>query len=1775
MKKYATLFPALICLLLLCNVRNSSAQTALVKDIAAGTTGGLSGGSGFTIMGTNAFFVGYTAANNYELWKTDGTTAGTVMVKDINPGTGNSNPSNFTIVGATLYFLADNGTNGKELWKTDGTTAGTVMVKDINPGTSQGPYNYTYIVAMGTNVYFIATDGATGYELWKSDGTSGGTVMVKDIVAGSGTAFPGYTNYVAVIGSTLFFSASTSSTGYELWKTDGTSGGTVMVKDIYSGASTSNLQYFSVVGSTLFFTATEGTNGEELWKSDGSAGGTVMVKDIYPGASSSSTTYLYPFNGSLIFRANNGTNGHELWKSDGTSGGTSMITDIYSGSNDGYPANFFLFNSTLYFTATTSANGEELWKTDGSTAGTTMVKDINSGSSGSGCSLFTAAGSVFYFSAYTSANGTELWKSDGTTGGTAMVRDINTGTTSSGPTNLGYVNGTLFFNASAVRNGFNWGDEPWKTDGTSAGTLMVNDLNPLTGSSSPVNFFGLNGISLFAAGTPTTGQELYQITTGHYQKPYFTATDTILIANSGIANQNVTNFNDHTVNDPTSWSWSFTSGTPSTSTTQNPTNVTYSTAGSFAAGLTCTWAGGANATFNRPGYIDVYDIESVYYVPHTSTGNNGGFYISLVKVGLINNTTGTPNGTDFTHYTTPVTTFNRLNSYKMYLRAEISSTSYYNVWIDLNRDGAFTSAEKVAGPLGTNGSVVGIDSLTFTVPSGTYYGKTRMRVQLDDSYSSSNDPNSVSGNGETEDYDVTLAAPNGQPAAANFEANYTNVYTNTNINFTDLSGNNPTSWAWAFPGAGITSSTQQNPTNIYYTTPGTYNVSLTATNVIGANTATKTGYITVAAPPTYCTPTGTTNTGCYIYGFQLNTLNLGSSSGPYYVNNTYYVTDVDRGATYTVTVKSASSSFSNIKLWADYNRDGDFLDAGEQIGATQILSSYSQKTFTITIPSSAATGQTRIRLIYNNASVTMAPCMTGGDGQVMDASIYIKNAVAPVADFTASALNIPLGGTVNFFDLSDNDPTSWLWTFTGGTPASSTLKNPAYIQYNTAGCYQVVMKATNAVGNNTKTKTCYINVGAATVSPPVANFSASPTSITTGGSVNFTDLSTNTPTSWSWSFTGGTPSTSTSQNPSGITYPTAGCYQVTLTATNSAGSNQKIKTCYINVTAGSPTAPVANFSASSTNLTVGGSTNFTDLSTNSPTSWSWSFTGGTPSTSTAQNPSGITYSAAGCYQVTLTATNAAGSDPEVKTCYINVTTSTISYCAITTSATGTAEGDFIDGVTLGTINNVNTGSITGAFYNSYTSMSTNLTKSSSYTINIKSGTWPAGYPDYYAAWIDYNKDGDFADTGEKLGEFLSTAPSTTQGIAFTVPAAATTGSTRLRVRGVWATAAGIDPCLTYDYGETEDYSVNITSPGAAPVADFTSSATTIAPGGSVNFTDLSTNTPTSWSWAFTGGTPSTSTAQNPSGITYPTAGCYQVTLTATNASGSDPEVKTCYINVTSGTMGNSCDTLQNYQNSNTIVLYTNGSNGYVSGHNSFGDLAKADLFSTYTPGYLLKGAYMAFGRAKYSSTSKTINVRVWDDNGVSGAPGTVLATRAVAISSITPGAFVYVQFTSPVSVSGPFYLGIEFAYATGDTVALYSNSDGQTTPGTAWEKFNDGTWHAMSDGTATWGLNISHVIRPLLCSPATAAEELYSGLDFNVYPNPNAGEFTLEINSTETTPVTYTIINSVGKEIARKELKQAAGTSEQINLSDYASGIYYVILRNGDAITNKKIIIQK
>ncbi len=454
----------------------------------------------FVQVGENVVFVACDVAHGDELWVTDGTPEGTMVLMDIQPGSSTSETSVLTVWGDAVYFRADDGENGSELWKTDGTPAGTTMVADIRSGSdSSWPYD---LVAFGDALYFSADDGTTGRELWKTDGTAAGTTQVVDIRSGSsGSSL----NYLTPFNGQLYFTASDGVYGNELWSTDGTATGTSMVVDLRSGSGSSYPVELTVAGNILYFRANDGTSGEELWKTDG-LGSTSLVKDIRSGSLGSSPTWLTAAGETLFFRAFDGVNGSELWTSDGTEAGTAMVEDIWSGSDGSNPNTLTAADDMLYFAADDGVAGEELWVSDGTAAGTFMVLDIEPGSGSSFVYDLTVAGSTVYFSAYDDTHGFELWQTDGTASGTTVVSDIAPGSVSSWPINLEMVDGTLYFSATDAVDG----DGLWISDGTAAGTEMLRQVGGQTQDSEPQEFVTIGDTTYFMAYSPDYGEELWK-----------------------------------------------------------------------------------------------------------------------------------------------------------------------------------------------------------------------------------------------------------------------------------------------------------------------------------------------------------------------------------------------------------------------------------------------------------------------------------------------------------------------------------------------------------------------------------------------------------------------------------------------------------------------------------------------------------------------------------------------------------------------------------------------------------------------------------------------------------------------------------------------------------------------------------------------------------------------------------------------------------------------------------------------------------------------------------------------------------------------------------------------------------------------------------------------------------------------------------------------------------------------------------------------------------------
>ena len=427
-------------------------------------------------------FSASTQDGGQQLWITDGTSEGTTLLKDINPG-GSSHPSNFTPLGdGRVLFSAYDSVHGTELWITDGTSEGTTLLKDIYPGISSA--HPSSLIALGDGRAVIsAGDSAHGRELWITDGTAEGTVLLKDINPGSGSSSP--QNFTPLGDGRALFSAYDSAHGRELWITDGTSEGTGLLKDIYPGSSSSPRNFISLGDGHALFDAYDSTLGWSLWLTDGTPEGTVLLNDH--------TTWWYTLGGTslgdgrALFNAYDSTHGRELWITDGTAEGTVLLKDINPGSGSSSPQNFIsLGDGRALFRAFDSTHGWELWITDGTSEGTVLLKDISPGSSSSSPQNFTSLGDGrALFSAHDSTHGQELWITDGTAEGTVLLKDIHPGSSSSHPrdfTSLG--DGRALFRAFDSTHGW----EAWITDGTVEGTVLLKDINPGSGSSSPSGF---------------------------------------------------------------------------------------------------------------------------------------------------------------------------------------------------------------------------------------------------------------------------------------------------------------------------------------------------------------------------------------------------------------------------------------------------------------------------------------------------------------------------------------------------------------------------------------------------------------------------------------------------------------------------------------------------------------------------------------------------------------------------------------------------------------------------------------------------------------------------------------------------------------------------------------------------------------------------------------------------------------------------------------------------------------------------------------------------------------------------------------------------------------------------------------------------------------------------------------------------------------------------------------------------------------------------------------
>jgi ELWxxDGT repeat protein len=483
---------------------------SLVDDLAPGPAS--SDPQDLTAMNGALFFTAWTPGHGRQLWRTNGTAAGTVMLTHVS-GPGGASPQDLTAADGELFFSAQDPRHGRELWKSNGTTAGTMLVSDIVPGQrGSSPQDITYAIGQqGQNppnqvlVYFSASDPAHGRQLWRSNGTAAGTVMITDVNPGPAGLAP--QDIAPLTGMTAMFSGDDRTHGREPWVTDGTTAGTHMYQDLNRGLAGSNpaditpsiydigiLEQFPL----WYFSANDGRHGREFFVAyPGSP--PAELYDINPGPASSNPG---PFDSVAsetgLLAATGATGGRELFgvqqpplppAVSGPKPGTATAVAGVSpgkGSNPVLaPANVigFTFQSApvtrTYFAGDDAGHGRQLWQADefvvlspgesGTVSffvgGVRMVKDINPAGAGPQDLTSVSApvgeefrGATEVFGANDGRHGRELWYSDGWPGNTHLAADINPGPASSDPQDITVIGQVAYFSAADPAHG----RELWK-----------------------------------------------------------------------------------------------------------------------------------------------------------------------------------------------------------------------------------------------------------------------------------------------------------------------------------------------------------------------------------------------------------------------------------------------------------------------------------------------------------------------------------------------------------------------------------------------------------------------------------------------------------------------------------------------------------------------------------------------------------------------------------------------------------------------------------------------------------------------------------------------------------------------------------------------------------------------------------------------------------------------------------------------------------------------------------------------------------------------------------------------------------------------------------------------------------------------------------------------------------------------------------------------------------------------------------------------------------------
>lgn len=438
-----------------CRLRVTDGTPAGTRQIASGGnfSAGVAAGS------RRIYFVRQTAETGIEPWTSDGTTAGTRIVKDLIPGRGSSGPQRLTWSSGRLWFFARGG-----LWTSNGTPAGTRRIATVGNGEVR------VVGALGTRLLYFFAAQVSGQRLWASDGTAAGTKPLAVSTSSNQRIDP-----FVIAGATAYFTLlkdDGQAFVREIWATDGTQARTRKVASFGFNDFTSPLV---PVGNRVAFVAGDTDHGLELWQSDGTAAGTRGI-DVCPGSCSGVSSIGAVDGGRIWFAGETPAAGRELWTSDLTSAGTRLVEDLEPGSRSSEPEQFLAGVGKVFFSARPPFAPEGFWSSDGTAGGTRLLKQSPDADSRLGLLLGAIVGGRAFLALNDEVHGSEPWVSDGTPAGTRLVSDLDPNQEGgSFPRALRSAGGHCYFLTNFDESARS--PELWSSDGTAAGTLLARRLD--------------------------------------------------------------------------------------------------------------------------------------------------------------------------------------------------------------------------------------------------------------------------------------------------------------------------------------------------------------------------------------------------------------------------------------------------------------------------------------------------------------------------------------------------------------------------------------------------------------------------------------------------------------------------------------------------------------------------------------------------------------------------------------------------------------------------------------------------------------------------------------------------------------------------------------------------------------------------------------------------------------------------------------------------------------------------------------------------------------------------------------------------------------------------------------------------------------------------------------------------------------------------------------------------------------------------------------------------